>query len=238
MTRSKPNMKQQALVQAGKSARLRAGNLKGSIGRSQADRSPASGGKKLRIQRFSNRLSWPADDCMTVHVRASNAITGTTAIMQIAFALDPTKITTTGYGSIGAISSLVEALSKSYSRFMVTNATFKVTLTTPVTGGGYVGMGYTPDNSQASGLPASLTDATSAVHSDITQVGNSATITLDPSDYFVDWRPTLNGSSSAEPPDNQCGVVQVYGDSGFTTSSKAVFEVDLLIHFAGFRYIP
>lgn len=222
---------------AGKKAQSANANLKGSVARTRrADRPainplPLSGG----MRRITSRLSWPADDCTTIHVRATRASASSTNTAAMVIALDPTNIAATGYTSLGAISPLVLAMSNAYSRFMVTKAMVKVTLTTPITNGGFVGLGYTPDNTNHSGQPTSIQDATSSVHSDVSQVGESAIIRFDASDYFVDWRPTK--ISGVGVPDNQCGVVQWFADSGASTSTTIISEVDCVVHFAGFRLL-
>lgn len=212
------------------------GNLKGGIARTRRADRPSippiitTGG----LRRINNRFSWPADDSTTVVVRSTTTVGGATPTGTMSFALDPTSITTTNYGSLGAVNPLILTMSTSYSRFMVTKCMFKATMTTPITNGGYVGLGFTPDNTHVSGPPANIRDATSAAHSDIAQVGESAVISFDASQYFVDWRPTITSGAAA--PDNQCGVVQAYFDAGSSTSSQILFEMEVEIHFAGFRY--
>nr|WRQ65551.1 hypothetical protein [Tolivirales sp.] len=222
----------------GKKSQGNNGTLKGGLARTRRADRPAIGPQfnTGTLRKINSRLSWPAEDCTTVHVRFTRSATSTTAISALVIALDPTSITATGYTSLGASSPLVLAMASAYSRFMVTRAMVKATLVTPVTNGGFIGLGYTPDNTNVSGQPSSVQDATSAVHSDMSQVGESATINLDPSEYFVDWRPTLSSGASA--PDNQCGVVQWYADAGSSTNAKVIYEVDCLVHFAGFRYNP
>ncbi len=211
------------------------GNLKGGLARTRRVHNPAIGPHfSSPMRKISPRLSWPADDCTTIHVRATRSAASATSTGAMAIALDPTSITTTGYTSLGVLSPLVLAMSSAYSRFMVTNCVVNVTLTTPVTNGGYIGLGYTPDNTNVSGQPASIQDATSAVHSDMSQVGETASITFNASDYFVDWRPTK--TSGAASPDNQCGVVQWYSDAGASAANTVLYEVDCIVHFAGFRY--
>lgn len=213
-------------------------SLKGGLARTRRADRPATGPQfNGTVRRINSRLSWPSDDSITMHVRVTrNAQSVGSAIGAQAIALDPTSITTTGYTSLGAISPLVLAMSTAYSRFMVSNCMIKATLTTPVTNGGYIGLGYTPDNSNVSGQPSNIQDATSAVHSDMAQVGTSATIDFDASEYFVDWRPTKTSGATA--PDNQCGVVQWYANAGSSADCSVIYEVDCYIHFAGFRYNP
>lgn len=216
------------------------GNLKGGLARTRRSERPAIGPNisSGTMRKINSRLSWPADDCVTLHVRYTKSTTNTgNPVGGQSLALDPTNIVAAGYSSLGASSPIVLAMSGAYSRFMVTKCMVKATLTTPITNGGFVGLGYTPDNSTVSGPPASLIDATSAVHSDMAQVGESAIIKFDASDYFVDWRPT-KASSAVAAPDNQCGVIQIYGDAGSSEDSKKIIEVDCIIHFAGYRYNP
>nr|WRQ65131.1 hypothetical protein [Tolivirales sp.]WRQ65912.1 hypothetical protein [Tolivirales sp.] len=225
--------------QAGKKTQLSNANLKGGLARTRRVERPAIGPQfnTGAMRRINQRLSWPADDCTTVHVRFTRGATAAAnPIGSLAFAFDTTSIVSSGYTSLGANSPLVLAMGGAYSRFMVTKCMVKATLVTPVTNGGFIGVGYTPDNTNVSGAPSNIQDATSAVHSDMSQVGESAIINFDPSDYFVDWRPTrITGLSY---PDNQCGVVQVYSDAGSSVDNKMILEVDCLVHFAGYRYNP
>lgn len=211
-------------------------NLKGSLARTRRADAPsiAPNITSGSLRRINNRLSWPADDSTTIRVRSTSTITSDSSTGKLSFALDPTAIATTNYGSLGSTNALILAMSTAYSRFMVTQSMFKITLTTPITNGGFVGLGYTPDNTHVSGPPPNIRDATSAAHSDISQVGESAVISFDASQYFIDWRPTLTSGAAA--PDNQCGVVQIYFDGGSTTISSVLFEMDVVVHFAGFRY--
>lgn len=213
-------------------------SLKGALQRTRRSgpptiTSPYMGGG---MRKLTSRLSWPEGDCTTIHVRVSRSTASSSSTGAVAFALDPTNISTTGYSSLGAVSPLVLAMSAAYSRFMVTKCSVKATLVTPITNGGVSALGYTPDNSNVSGQPTSLGDAVGATHSDIAQVGETCEITFDASDYFVDWRPTKTSGATA--PDNQCGVVQMWFDAGSSTAANAVYEVDAIIHFAGFRYNP
>lgn len=212
------------------------GNLKGGFARTRLEDAPGYNPiiTTRGMRRINNRLSWPADDCTTIRVRVTTPVVGVTTVGKLSFALDPTSITTTNYGSLGALSPLILTMSTSYSRFMVTECMFKWTLTTPITNGGFVAMGYTPDNTSVSGPPATVRDATSAAHSDLAQVGASAIIKFDASQYFVDWRPTL--SSGAAAADNQCGVVQCYSDAGSTATNSSLLEMDVVVHFAGYRF--
>lgn len=187
-----------------------------------------------RIMKVNSRFSWPADDYTCIHVRSTRSHASTTSSTTgTCFILDPTLISAGGYVSLGAYSPLVVAMSTSYSRYMVTDVTFKVTLTTPITNGGFLAVGFEPDNSNVSGPPTTVADATTSVHSDLAQVGASAVVHLDPSQYFIDWRPTLTSGGTV--PDNQCGVFQVYADSGSTGSVTYLLEVDAKVHFVGFR---
>lgn len=223
----------------GKKTQLSNATLKGGLARTRRAERPAIGPQFTTgaMRRINSRLSWPADDCTTVHVRFTRAATAiTNPIGVLALAMDPTSIVSSGYTSLGANSPLVLAMASAYSRFMVTKCMVKTTLVTPVTNGGFIGVGYTPDNTNISGPPTTIQDATSAVHSDMAQVGTSAIINYDASDYYVDWRPTkITGLAF---PDNQCGVVQIYSDAGSSVDNKMIVEVDCLVHFAGYRYNP
>lgn len=193
----------------------------------------ASSTPDFKVKRINSRFSWAADDCLSLTLKATNSSTGGTPAGSV-FALDPTSITTSGYSSLGYQFPLIAAMSAAYSRFMVTNLKFTVISTTPITNGGYVALGYEPDNSSWSSPSTALLDVTTCRHSAVAQTGGVAQIDLDPSVYFVDWRPTV-ASASTGAPDNQAGIVQVLVNAGSTATSSVLIEVEVTIHFAGFR---
>lgn len=149
-------------------------------------------------------------------------------------ALTPISIGSPGYLGLGNLFPMLTSMSGQYAKFMITKLTIELVPVTAATSGGYVAVGFEPDEATTSGPPTSLTDVTSAVHSDVAQVTEIAMIELNVSEYFNDWKQCSAGLSSSV---TQAGVVQVYcRNTGSVTDVAAIMQVEVDIHFCGFRF--
>jgi len=143
---------------------------------------------------------------------------------------------TGSYVGLANFFPLLAGVRDQYARFMITRVVVQAVPVTPATNGGYVAVGYQPDDANTSGPPVSIADVTSALHSDVAQVTEIAAIELNASEYFNDWRQCtpVTGSATAI---SQAGVVQLWAanfESG-TSNPVVLMHIEVDIHFAGFR---
>lgn len=212
--------------------------VKGRLARVQRGRPPS------RLPRYegasgftlNKNLSWPKDDMSTFVLRTTISYSSATPTGILIIGLGPQTIATPGYTSLGDVFPLALNLGKSYAKFMISKASVVATLVTPITNGGYIALGYEPDDTDTSNPPISLSDAATCVHSDMAQVGEPAAIMLNPSLYYNDWRScdTKTGGATTLA---QAGVVQVYANAGITATTAYLIEYEVVMHFAGFRKI-
>lgn len=177
-----------------------------------------------------------AGDETSLRLRASNAVANSLAgAATIILALAPTSITTTGYRGLGDSFPILLGMAKQYSRFMITRVTAQLIPTTAATAGGFVAIGYEADDTNTSSPPTSLTDVTSAVHSDVAQVTEIAGIEFNVSDYFNEWKYTT-GSGGSSTSIGQAGAIQIYAiNSGVQHDQIAILQIEVDIHFSGYR---
>ncbi len=150
-------------------------------------------------------------------------------------ALTPTSISSSGYAGLADFFPLLTGIGTQYCRFMVSRLMVQVVPTTAVTNGGYVALGYQPDDSNTSSPPSALSDVTSALHSDVAQVTEIACIELNPSDYYNEWRQSTI-TTGLTTFDCQAGVVQVFlSNSASTATGVALIQMEVDIHFSGYR---
>jgi hypothetical protein len=178
-----------------------------------------------------------SDDHMAIRVRNTINLVNTAAgFASYLMILKPqTMSLSSGYFSLGTEFPILASMAEHYSRFMIRGFSATMVPTTAATGGGYVALGFEPDDSSASGPPASLSDVTNAVHSDVAQVTEQANITFNVSDYFNDWKSTYEKSGN---PDSlsQAGVVQFWSsNSNAISTGVALVQVELDMHFVGYR---
>jgi len=171
-----------------------------------------------------------------MRVRGSANIYNTaTALSGTLVALTPTTFSALGYFGLGNYFPILLGLVPSYSRFMISRASVTVVPITPITDGGYVAIGYEPDNTTTSAPPATLSDVTTSTHSDVAQVTEMATVEFNPAEYFNDWRLTESNTGSVNSL-QQAGVVQVWCTNARSAGSGvAVLQMEFDVHFSGLR---
>lgn len=175
-------------------------------------------------------------DNFALRLRASQNIVNTAAgLSSNLLAFTPTSIATAGYEGLADLFPLLLGIGKQYSHFMLTRVVAQLIPTTAVTSGGYVALGYEADDSNTSSPPLTLLDVTSAIHSDVAQVTEIAEIALNVSDYYNDWRP-VNGAPATSTVIGQAGVIQLFAsNSAAIATGVAIFQLEVDIHFSGYR---
>ena len=177
-------------------------------------------------------------DTFSIRLKTAHSVTNTTAgNASLIIALTPSTIAAASYYGLADYFPLLTGFQSQYTRFMVSRLSVRLVPVTPLTGGGYVAAGYQPDDSNTSGPPTSLTDVTSALHSDIAQVTEIAAFTVMPCDYFNEWRQcTLTTGTTTF--DSQAGVIQLFcANTAAITNVAALLELEVDIHFSGYRKI-
>lgn len=178
--------------------------------------------------------SW--GDETSLKLRSTSSIANSSAgHAQLILALSPVHIGATNYVGLGDTFPLVLGMAPSYARFMITRVVAQLVPTTGTTLGGYVALGFQADDTNTEGPPSSLLDVTTAVHSDVAQVSETACIQFNVSDYYNEWKySSPSGGSSTNI--GQAGVIQlVCVNSGATGDIVALLQLEIDIHFSGYR---
>lgn len=177
-----------------------------------------------------------AGDETSLRLRSSNAIANSGAsASSLILALAPISIATAGYKGLGDSFPILVGMAKQYSRFMITRVTAQLVPTTAATAGGYVAIGYEADDTNTSAPPTSLLDVTSAVHSDVAQVTEIAGIEFNVTDYFNEWK-YCTAPSGTSTMIGQVGAIQIFCvNSGALGDQIAILQIEVDIHFSGFR---
>ncbi len=175
-------------------------------------------------------------DSMALRLRTSTNIVNTgTGIGSYILSLFIGNIGTAQYLGLGNIFPMLPGMGTQYAHFMVSHLKVQLVPTSPATSGGYVALSFEPDDTATSGPPSTLQDVSSAVHSDVAQVTEIAGIELNPSDYYNDWRSTTTPGASNQ--GSTAGVVQVWCSNNSASGvGVAILQIELDIHFSGFRY--
>jgi len=151
--------------------------------------------------------------------------------------LTPGSITTTGYSGLADIFPLLAGIKDQYARFMVSRLKMQLVPTTATTGGGYVAMNYEPDDTNTSSPAITLTDVTSSLHSAVAQITDIAELEVNPALFYNEWRQcTLTVGATTF--DSQAGVVQLWcSNANSISTGVAIFQIEVDIHFCGFRKV-
>jgi hypothetical protein len=150
--------------------------------------------------------------------------------------LGPGTIAASGYFALGDIFPLLIGLQAQYTHFMITRIVAQLVPVTAATSGGYVALGYQPDDTYTSNPPVGLGDVASSLHADVAQVTEIAGIELNASHYYNEWRLCSTTTSEATAL-SQAGVIQMFGRNEVPVLNVAVmvFQLEVDIHFSGFR---
>lgn len=178
--------------------------------------------------------SW--GDETSLRLRSTSSLANSSAgRVQLILSLAPGHSGTLGYIGLGDMFPLLLGMAPSYSRFMITRLVAQLVPTTGTTLGGYVALGYQADDTNTEGPPSSLIDVTTAVHSDVAQMTEMACIELNVSDYYNDWKyssPSVGTSTNI----GQAGVIQfLCVNSGANGDLVALLQMEIDIHFSGYR---
>lgn len=233
MTRNKKNTKQRRTQATTNSAK---GKLLSNNQVRTAPNFKTSGGVQFNTVTPLPRTYLKFADTVPLRVRASMNLTNTAdGIMKRVLVIAPRTYATPGYTGLGDIVPLLVGMSPSYARFMITRVSATIVPTTPTTEGGYVAIGYEPDNTSDSGPPNTLMDVTTAHHSDVAQVTECASIALNPAIYFNDWRlveDNAGGTDSMQ----EAGVIQLWStNSRANSTGVGILQIEVDFHFAGLR---
>jgi len=194
---------------------------------------------KRRNQRLSmgvslpNRFPKPADDVVSARIRFSYALVaagGTPFITTKLIALG-SGVSSGDYIFLNDLSTVFDAYGSIYSRFVVTDLQATLKTTGIGTGNSLAAVNYTPGNTGFANPPTALSDVAQAVHFCDATMGSPGTFRLDASEYFNDWRQTVDSDNS----DAQAGVMKVYGVGSSGGSSIGILDVEMMIHFCGLR---
>lgn len=175
-------------------------------------------------------------DVMSLRLRTSTNLTNTAlGFGSYLVAFYPGSITTPSYYALGDLFPILMGINVQYSMFMITECKAQLIPTTAATSGGYVALGYEPDDSNTSSPPLNLRDVTQSVHSDVAQVTEIAGIEFNPSDYYNEWR-TCAPTSGLTTSVSQAGVVQLWlSNSAAVSTGVGILQLEVDIHFTGFR---
>jgi len=133
-----------------------------------------------------------------------------------------------GYTFLNNSSIAFDGLSKAYTRFMV----LSVKINARSIGGSTNAIGaisYIASNSTTQNPPANLQEATQAVHATQHAFGAPGYLTVKPMDYYGDWRFSVDTDDS----DSQAGVLQHYNICSTNGALMALYDIELVIAFAG-----
>ncbi len=182
-----------------------------------------------------SRFPRPADDVVSARIRFSYALVsaGTAPFTTGKLVVLGVGENTGNYIFLNSLSSVFSAYTDIYSRFVITSLRANLKTTGIGAGNALACVNYTPGNSGVSLAPTALSQVAQAVHFTDATMGSPGTFKLDVSEYYNDWRQTVDGDAS----DGQCGVMKVYGVGSYADSSIAVLDVEMMIHFCGLRYI-
>lgn len=175
-------------------------------------------------------------DVNAVRLKTSTSVANRSAgLGNYVLALAPISIGAGGYLGLANIFPILTGMASQYSRFMVGRLTMQLVPVTPATAGGYVSLNYEPTDSNLSNPPTALSDVASSTHSDIAQVTEIASVHVDVSDYYNDWRQTSDVSGAAQAM-SQAGVVQMFcANNGAIGDLVAILQIEVDVHFCGFR---
>jgi len=176
------------------------------------------------------------EDHTALRLRTSRNIVNTaTGFASQALVLTPASITTPNYFGLGDLFPMLQGMANQYARFMLTRYVVQLVPTSPATSGGYVAVNFEPDEASTTGPASVLADVVSSLHSDVAQVTEIAGIQCNVSDYFNDWKSsTIAGNVDAT---HHAGVTQIWcSNSQSNTTGVALLQIEVDIHFCGFRY--
>lgn len=178
-------------------------------------------------------------DVNSMRLNGSLALANTSSgLASHVISVAPTSSGNPAYWGLANFFPMLSGLRDQYARYMVTRLLIQAAPVTAAVSGGYVVVGYQPDDANTSGPPVSVSDVTSALHSDLAQVTEIAGFELNVSDYYNDWRQCtpLTGSSTFA---SSAGVVQVLGANAITETTGAVMlmHIEVDIHFTGYRKV-
>jgi len=138
-----------------------------------------------------------------------------------------------GYTFLNSLSSLFNAMSTCYTRFMVTD--LKVVGRSPAvtfsTGGQFFAASYIPSDSTTENPPNDEDEVAQARHMCVVTPGVSGSFRVNPSDYYNDWK----NISDIDDSDKQAGLIQYYGKSSGAGSGLCILDLEITIAFCGLR---
>lgn len=189
-------------------------------------------GKKLVLP---GRFPRPADDVVSANIRFSYALVanGTSPFITTKLIAFGNGTNSGDYLFLGNLSSVFGAFSEIYSRYIITDLKARLKTTGIGTGNALAACNYTPGNSTLAVPPSSLSDTAQAVHFCDATMGSEGTFSLDASEYYNDWRQTVDTDDS----DAQCGIMKVYGVGSTGGSSIGILDVEMRVHFCGLRIL-
>ncbi len=144
------------------------------------------------------------------------------------------KGTTTGdYIFLDDVCSVFQAGILINTRWMITNLSVEVRATgIGGTANTFIAASYIPSNSSLDNPPTGLVEVSNAHHYAESSLGTVGKFSVQPTDYFNDWRQVSDSDDS----DAQAGVIQLYGSGGGSgTVTAGVYTVSGVLHFCGFR---
>jgi len=185
--------------------------------------------------RLPSRFPKPADDVVSARIRFSYALVaaGSTPFITTKLLALGNGSSTGDYVFLNDLSSVFDAYSAIYSRFIVTDLKATLKTTGIGTGNALAAVNYTPGNTGFANPPTSLSDVAQAVHFCDATMGSPGAFKVDAAEYFNDWRQTTDSDNS----DAQAGVMKVYGVGSSGGSSIGILDVEMMIHFCGLRTV-
>lgn len=143
--------------------------------------------------------------------------------------------TTTGISYLSTRSALFGANVQCYTRFMVSNLTVEMRATgVGGTANTFIAASYIPSTTSLDGVPAGLHEVSQSMHYAESALGTVGRFSVKPAEYYNDWRIVGNADDN----DKQCGLIQIYGAAGITSSAvtAGVMTITGTVHMCGLRF--
>lgn len=187
-------------------------------------------------QRFGipSRFPSPVGDVTPANFKFSIDLANTTTNYSRVVLIFGNGTTTGSTLYMNAFCSGFNVMSTVFSRFLIRRIRVGVTQTTPITSGGYFIANYEATASSSSVPPVSVTDVSNSRHVVEGNPANPRSYTVNPTDYYNDWRATYGDGSTTST--SQMGTSQIIVNNALAVDADcALITVEADVVFCGYR---